>query len=133
MLWTITQLFGWNQQKIETRTKLIFLRIITLEKIPHTGNTRSSCVCVIQEYWYYTMSLSQHHGCCQHHKSISIPWVFVNTMGPCIYHDSMSKTWVHVYTMSPCLYHESLSNPCFHFYTMRNTIFIITKIQITGM
>ena len=58
------------------------------------------------------MSLSHHHGCCQYHKSLPIPWV-------------------HAYNISPCLYHESLSNPCFHFHTMRNTVFIYTEIQIS--
>ena len=64
-------------------------------KIPHTGNTRPSCTCVIQEYWYYTMSLSQYHG-------------FFNTMSPCVYHESMSIPRTHTYTISSCLYYESM-------------------------
>ena len=43
------------------------------KKIPHTGNTRPSRTCVIQEYQFYTMSLSQYHGCCQYHESLSTP------------------------------------------------------------
>ena len=43
------------------------------EKIPHTGTTRPSRTCVIQEYRFYTMSLSQYHGCCQYHESLSTP------------------------------------------------------------
>ena len=82
-----------------------------IKKIPHTGNTRPSRTCVIQEYRYYTMSR-------QYHKSISIPWVFVNTMSPFLYHESMSKPWFHAYTMSPCLYHKSDSIPWVHVYTM---------------
>ena len=79
-------------------------------------NTRPSCMCMTQEYWYYTMRLSQYHVCCQFHKSLSVPWVFANTMSP--YHESMSKQWVHVYTMSPCLYQKSYSIPWVHAYTM---------------
>ena len=80
-------------------------------------------MCVIQEYRYYTMCLSQYHWCSQYHKSISIPWVFVKTMNPCtispcLYHESMSILWVHVYTISPCVYHESMSIPWVHVYTM---------------
>ena len=52
-----------------------------LKKNPHTGNTRTSHMCVIQEYRFYTMSLK------------SIPWV-------------LSIPLVLVYTM-----HESLSLP----------------------
>ena len=46
--------------------------IYIYKKIPHTGNTRPSCTCVIQEYQFYTISLSKYHGCCQYHKSMSI-------------------------------------------------------------
>ena len=46
-------------------------------KIPHTGNTRPSRTCVIQEYGFYTMSLSQYH-------------CVVNTLSRFLYHDSMS-------------------------------------------
>ena len=38
------------------------------KKIPHTGNTRPSCLCVIKEYRYYTISLSKYHEWCQYHK-----------------------------------------------------------------
>ena len=69
-------------------------------KIPHTGNTRPYCMCMIQDYWFYTMSLSQYHGCCQYHESLSIPYVLVNTMSPCQYHEPLSLPWVHVYTIS---------------------------------
>ena len=44
-----------------------------IRKIPHTGNTRPSRKCVIQDHRFYTMSLSQYHGCCQYHESLSIP------------------------------------------------------------
>ena len=86
-----------------------------------------SCMCVIQEYRFYTMSLSQYHGCCQYHESIFIPGVFVYTMSQFLYHESMSVTEARFYTMNPCLYHESLSNPCFHFYTIRHTVFRYTE------
>ena len=75
-------------------------------------------MCVIPEYQYYTMSLSQYHGWCQYHKSMSIPWVFANNMSPCLYHESMSKPWVHAYTMSLCLYHNSDFIPWVHVYTI---------------
>ena len=75
-------------------------------------------MCLTQEYLYHTMSLSQYHGCCQYHKSMSIPWVYANTMSPCLYHESKSKPWVHVYTMSPCRYNKSHSIPWVHVYTM---------------
>ena len=42
------------------------------EKILHTGNTLPSCMCVIQEYQYYTMSLSQYPGFCQYPESMSV-------------------------------------------------------------
>ena len=54
-------------------------------RLMHTGNTRTSCMCVIEEYRFYTMSLSQYNGCCQYHETISIP-----SMSPCQYHESMS-------------------------------------------
>ena len=47
-------------------------RLKKKKKIPHTGNTWPSCMCVIQEYRFYTMSPSQYHGCCQYHESIYI-------------------------------------------------------------
>ena len=78
----------WNVQKGS---------YIEKEKIPHTGNTR---MCLIQEYRFCTMSISQYPGCCQYHESISIPWVLVNTMSPYLYHESLPITW---------LYHESKS------------------------
>ena len=43
------------------------------EKIPRMGNTRPSRTCVIKENRYYTMILSQYYGCCQYHRSMSIP------------------------------------------------------------
>ena len=92
-------------------------------KISHTGNTRPSRTCVIQEYRYYTMSLSQYHGCCQYHKSMSIPWVFANTMSPCLYHESMYKPWVHVCTISLIIYHESISIPWVFFKSMLSFLY----------
>ena len=52
---------------------LSFKAVENKEKIPHTGNIWPSCTCVIQDYRFYTMSLSQYHGCCQYHDSLSIP------------------------------------------------------------
>ena len=106
------------------------------QKIPHTGNTWPSRMCVIQEYWYYTMCLSQYHGCCQYHESKSIPWVCANTISPNLYHESMSIPWVHVSTMSPCLYHESMSVPEVRFYTRspflyHESMFIPLEIQFS--
>ena len=89
-----------------------------LQKILYTDNTQPSHTCVMKEYLYYIMSLSQYHGCCQHHLSINIPWPHVYTMSHYLYHESMSTPRVHVYTMSPCVYHESLSIPCIYLYTM---------------
>ena len=80
-------------------------------KIPHTGNTRPSRTCVIQEYRFNTMNLSQYHRCCQYHKSLSIPWVHVNTMSPFWYHESWSIQWVLVYTMSPCQFEKLPKGP----------------------
>ena len=60
-------------------------------KIPHMGNSWSSRMCVILEYRYDNMNLSQYHGRCQYHNSMSIPWGFANTMSQCLYHESMSK------------------------------------------
>ena len=93
--------------------------------------TRPSRTCVIQEYRYYTMSLSQYHEskfipwvCVNtisprlYHESMSIPWVNVSTMSPCLYLESMSKPWVHAYTRSPCLYHDSMSLPWVHVCTI---------------
>ena len=48
------------------------MNIISSGKIPHTGNTRPSCTCVIKEYRYYGISLIKYHGWCQYHKSMSI-------------------------------------------------------------
>ena len=70
--------------------------------------------CVIQEYRYYTMSLSQYQGFCE---SMYKPWVHVDTMSSCLkhwlclYNEPMSIPWVHFYTINPCLYHESMSIP----------------------
>ena len=36
------------------------------------GNTWPSRTCVINEYQYFTMSLSKNHGWCQYHNSMSI-------------------------------------------------------------
>ena len=92
-------------------TLVCFRRETHWKTIPHTGDTRPSCMCLIQEYRYYTMSVSQYHGCCQYHESMSIPLVHVYTMSPCLYHESMSMPLVHVYTMNPCLYHAAMSIP----------------------
>ena len=89
-----------------------------LQKILYTDNTQPSHTCVMKEYIYYIMSLSQYHGCCQYHESIYIPWLHVYTMSRYLYHESMFIPWVHVYTMSPCPYQESDSIPWVHVYTM---------------
>ena len=114
------------------RVKEISAVLSRLEKIPHTGNTRPSRKCVIQKYRYYTMSLSQYHGCCQYHKSMSIPWVFANTMSPCLYHESMSKPWVHVCTISLIIYHESMSIP-WVFFQIHAFISIPWEIQFSDI
>ena len=49
-------------------------QVKTSKKIQHTGNTRTSHICVIQEYRFYTMSP------CQYHEYISIPQVLANNM-----------------------------------------------------
>ena len=98
----------WKNCRKSQKSNIYFL---SPKKILCTGNTGPSRKCVIQKYWYYTMILSQYHGCCQYHKSMSIPWVFANTMSPCLYHESMSKPWVHVCTISLIIYHESMSIP----------------------
>ena len=64
-------------------------------------------MCGIKDYRYYTISLSNYHGCCQYHESMSISRVHVNTISPCLYHGSMSIEWVLVNFMHACLYHES--------------------------
>ena len=43
----------------------IWIKHIQYKKIPATGDTRPSRTCVILEYRFYTMRLSQYHGCCQ--------------------------------------------------------------------
>ena len=48
------------------------------KQIPHTGNTRPSCTCVIQDYRFYTMSLGV--------NTMGV----LNTMSPCLYHKSLS-------------------------------------------
>ena len=93
-------------------------------KILHMGNTQPSCTCVIQEYWYNTMSLSQYHGCCQYHESMYIPWVLVNTISAYLYHDSFPVTWVNVYTMSQEIY---------IFFKYQNTNYRKTKTIITNI
>ena len=72
------------------------------------ANTWPSCTCVITDYQYYTMSLSQYHWCCQHHDSMFIPWPHFYTMSPCLYNSSLSVPWVLINSMHPCLYHKSL-------------------------
>ena len=113
-------------------------------KIPHAGNTRPSHTCVIQEYRYYTMSLSQYHGCCQYNESISIPWVLVNTINPCLYHESMCIPRVYINTFSPCQFHSCMSIPWvisnnisqYLYHESRNntnTSFRNTETEITGL
>ena len=57
-------------------------------------------LCVIQQYRFYIMSQNQYHWFCKYHKSMSIPWVFINTISLsqyhrwCQYHESMSTPWV---------------------------------------
>ena len=80
-------------QQISVPECLSSICVMQQQKIPHTGNTRPSCTCVIQEYRYYTMSLSQYHGCCQYHKSMSIPWVFANYKSHCPYHESRNLNY----------------------------------------
>ena len=88
-----------------------------LLKVPHTGNTRLSCACLIQE----SMSIPQVHvytmSPCPYHEFMSIPGVHVHTMSPCLYHESMCIPWVHVYTIPPCHYYESMCIPWVHVYT----------------
>ena len=52
---------------------VLFIAFFYIKKNPYTGNTWPSRTCVIQDYRFYTMSLSQYHGCCQYRESISIP------------------------------------------------------------
>ena len=73
-------------------------------KIPHMGNTWPSRTCVIQEYRYYTMSLSLYH------ESMFIPLVHVYTIVPCLYNLSMFIPWVLVNSMGPCLLPWVLAN-----------------------
>ena len=77
------------------------------EEKMHTANTRPSRTCVIQEYRFSTMSLSQYHWWCQYHESMSMPWFHVSTMSPYLYHESMSTPWVLANNKSHCPYHES--------------------------
>ena len=88
----------------------------SLPRNPTTGNTQPSCICVIQKYRFYNMSLSQYHWCCQYHEFMCILWFHVHTMSPCLYLDSMSPPWGHVYTMISCLYYESI--PWVNVYSM---------------
>ena len=67
------------------------------------GNTRPSRMCVIQEYWFYTMSLSLYN------ESLFIPWVQVYTMSLSLYHESFCISCIQYYTMRPSLYHNSKS------------------------
>ena len=105
-------------EKHSQRPSYILIEWIYWRKIPHMGNTWPSRMCVIQEYRFYTMSLSQYHWSCQYHESMTIPWVRVYTKSPCIYHDYMSLPWFHVYTMSSCLYYDSMYIPWVNVYTM---------------
>ena len=103
----------WKQTlKSKTRLGLYALNVICTKCkkiIPHTGKTLPFCACVIQEYRFYIMSLSQYHGCCQYYESLSIIWFLVYTMSPCQYYESFLIPWLLINTMSPCLYLESLS------------------------
>ena len=54
-----------SQKTVGNPTKVLKLT----QKIPHTGNTRTSRPGVIQNYRFYTMSLSKYHWC---HESMSI-------------------------------------------------------------
>ena len=82
-----------------------------LQKILYTDNTQPSHMCVMKEYLYYIMSLSQYQGYCQYHESKYRSWPHVYTMSRYLYHESMSIPWVHVYTMNPCQFHASISIP----------------------
>ena len=53
--------FDLERSKVVDYNRRIYLGML-LKKILHTGNTRPSRTCVIQEYRFYTMSLSQYHG-----------------------------------------------------------------------
>ena len=76
------------------------------KKKRHMGNTRPSRICVIQEYPYYTMSLSPYK------ESLSISWVQVYTISLGIHHESLSISCIQFFTMTPSLYTESFSIPC---------------------
>ena len=91
------------------------------KKIPHTGNTRPSCTCLIQKNRYYTMSLSLYND------SLSIPWVQVYTISLSLYHESFSISCIQFYTMSPSLYHDSKSIPWVLLYTMSLSLYHESK------
>ena len=100
------------------------------EQIPLTGNTWPSHLCVIHDYWFYTITLSQYHWCSQYHETMPIPWIYVYTMSPCQYLDSMSIPWVLFNKKSHCSYHVSI-NKREMFY--RDTLLKIIEKQITGI
>ena len=101
ILWSVNVLTGFAEQTLKhfKRSFTIFrdylehIFVVLIEcleiyvKISHTGNTRPSRTCVIQEHRFYPMSLSEYHGCRQYHESMSLPWVLVNTMSPSLYHE----------------------------------------------
>ena len=52
-------------------------------KVVDSSNNTIKKYHVIQEYQYYTMSISQYHGCCQYDESMCIPPVLANNMCQC--------------------------------------------------
>ena len=68
------ELGGQKKKKIKIPGGgIIINNLVIKNKIPHTGITWPSRTSVIQEYRFYTGSLSQYHGCCHYHESLSIP------------------------------------------------------------
>ena len=68
--------YGWFCKGVELAQvyhQQRYTKMNRKKQIPHTGNTRPSRTCVIQENRFYTMSLRQYYGCCQYHESLSIP------------------------------------------------------------
>ena len=91
-----------NLKKVhETKTQKNYLFDRIAKKILHMGNIRPSCTCLIQEYRYYTKSLSLYN------ESLSIPYVQVYTMRLSLYQKSFSISCIQFYTMSPSIYHVS--------------------------
>ena len=72
VFYTLVLLLGKFKVHIPTM-QAVWVRVYSvhisdiISKILHTGNTWPSCMCVIQEYWYYTMCLSLYN------ESLSIP------------------------------------------------------------